>query len=106
MKITGVMSAALACTALAVAGCGGDDEETGDAKKVDPGAADKAKGNVNWCIGKDTTGTFSKAVKQFSSQGQVKAKLIELPEAADEQRTQLVQRLRAKSASATCSAWT
>jgi len=97
MRITHLMSAAAACVALAVAGCGGDDEASKSAKKVDPGAADKATGNVNWCIGKDTTGTFSKAVKQFSSKGQVKAKLIELPEAADEQRTQLVQRLRAKS---------
>ncbi len=63
MKITHAMGTALACAALAIAGCGGDDEETGDAKKVAPDAAAKAKGNVNWCIGKDTTGTFSKAVK-------------------------------------------
>ncbi|MEK6328722.1 MAG: ABC transporter substrate-binding protein [Actinomycetota bacterium] len=91
------MSAALACAALAVAGCGGDDEETEGVKKVEPGAAEQAKGNVTWCIGKDTTGTFSKAVKEFSSKGQVKAKLIELPADAGEQRTQLVQRLRAKS---------
>lgn len=97
MRFTRVMSAALACAAIAVAGCGGDDEESEGAKKVDPGAAKQAKGNVNWCIGKDTTGTFSNAVKEFSSKGQVNAKLIELPEAADEQRTQLVQRLRAKS---------
>ncbi|MBA2630035.1 MAG: ABC transporter substrate-binding protein [Thermoleophilaceae bacterium] len=91
------MSAALAVAAIAVAGCGDDDEDTESAKKVEPGAAEQAKGNVNWCIGKDTTGTFSKAVKEFSSQGQVKANLIELPAAADEQRTQLVQRLQAKS---------
>ncbi len=97
MTITRVMSAALACAALAIAGCGGDDEETDAATKIEPGAAEQAKGSVNWCIGKDTTGTFSKAVKEFSSKGQVKAKLIELPEAADEQRTQLVQRLEAES---------
>lgn len=97
MLMRRVIGAGLVCGALAVAGCGGDDGATKDAKKAEPTAA-KAEGNVTWCIGKDTTGTFKKAVKQFNDDNPgAKAKLVELPESADEQRTQLVQRQRAKS---------
>jgi len=98
MRISRAVGAVLACVVLA-AGCGGDDEGGApEAKKIDQAQADKAKGNVTWCIGKDTTGTFKRGVEAFNKQqSKVKAKLIELPEAADEQRTQLVQRLRAKS---------
>ena len=100
--------AVAALTALIV-GCGGSDtpgggqesegsDATKNAKAVDPASADSAKGDVNWCIGKDTSGTFGPAVKKFNKENpDLKAKLSELPEAADEQRTQLVQRQRAKS---------
>jgi multiple sugar transport system substrate-binding protein len=50
------------------------------------------------CIGKDTSGLHGKLMKMFNQANPgAKAKLIELPESADEQRTQMVQRLRAKS---------
>jgi multiple sugar transport system substrate-binding protein len=92
-----VIAAALA--AVFVAACGGDDESSGvkNAKKVDAGSAEGASGNVTWCIGKDTSGSFKKIVDRHNKSSQVKVTLLELPEAADQQRTQQIQRLRAKS---------
>jgi multiple sugar transport system substrate-binding protein len=87
-----------ACIALFAAGCGDDDDSGGEAKKVDTAGAENAKGNVNWCIGKDTSGAYGDAINAFKKQNTaVTVKLVELPESADEQRNQLVQRLRAKS---------
>jgi multiple sugar transport system substrate-binding protein len=88
--------------ALAV-GCGDDDgggsgggsPETQDAEKV--GQA-KAEGDVTWCIGKDTSGAFQTVVDNFNKANpNANAKLLELPESADEQRRLQVQRLEAKS---------
>ena len=87
--------------ALLVAGCGGDEKskETGSAKKAPTADAKTAKGNVNWCIGKDTSGAYGAAIDLLKKENpDLKVKLVELPESADEQRTQLVQRLKAKSA--------
>jgi len=87
----------LVVVALAVVGCGGDDDDDGGAAKA-PAETSKAKGNVNWCIGKDTSGAYSTAIDLFKKENSnITVKLVELPESADEQRTQLVQRLRAKS---------
>jgi multiple sugar transport system substrate-binding protein len=99
MRTKRFISAVLACAAIAVTGCGGDDdEETGDAKKAPAADAQQATGNVNWCIGKDTSGAYGAAIDLFKKENaNVTVKLVELPESADEQRTQLVQRLRAKS---------
>jgi multiple sugar transport system substrate-binding protein len=99
---------AIACVAAVAAGCGGGNNNGGggnkastvgeNAKTVTPAQAQNAKGSVNWCIGKDTTGAFSQVVKLHNQQNpNVKVKLTELPTAADEQRNQLIQRLRAKS---------
>jgi trehalose/maltose transport system substrate-binding protein len=98
--------AILACAAVA-AGCGssGGGSTSGstvagvgnNAKTVTPDMAKNAKGNVTWCIGKDTTGAFSQVVKLYNQQGQAHAKLIELPTSADQQHSQLVQREQAKS---------
>jgi multiple sugar transport system substrate-binding protein len=94
--------ALLCCVvALAVVSCGGDDDGGGGDAKQAPAAADptKAKGNVAWCIGKDTSGAYGTAIDLFKKANpNVTVKLVELPESADEQRAQLVQRLRAKSA--------
>ena len=99
MKVDRVLTVVVAIGALFVAGCGGDDDAASggaDAKKAPTGEG--AKGNVNWCIGKDTSGAYGSAIDLFKKQEPaVTAKLVELPESADEQRTQLVQRLRAKS---------
>lgn len=91
---------ATALVAIFVAGCGGDDESSGgvsNAKTIDAGAADGATGNVTWCIGKDTSGSFKQIVDRHNQESEVNVKLLELPEAADQQRTQQIQRLRAKS---------
>ena len=85
--------------ALGFAGCGGDDDEgSGDAEKAPAADAKKAKGDVAWCIGKDTSGAYGTAIDLFKKENpNVTVKLVELPESADDQRTQLVQRLRAES---------
>jgi multiple sugar transport system substrate-binding protein len=81
-----------------VAACGGGDEEGEGTKALEPSQAQDASGDVTWCIGKDTSGAFKQMVELHNQQKpDVKAKLIELPTSADEQRTQQVQRLRAKS---------
>jgi trehalose/maltose transport system substrate-binding protein len=98
MRLGQVLAVLVATVALVVAGCGGDDEGGGggEAKKAPTGEG--AKGTVNWCIGKDTSGAYGAAIDLFQKeQSAVKVNLVELPESADEQRTQLVQRLRAKS---------
>jgi multiple sugar transport system substrate-binding protein len=63
-------------------------------------ASQSAKGNVTFCLGKDTSGNQTAAVKDFnakySGQG-LSAKLLEFPTSADEQRNQFVQRQEAKS---------
>jgi multiple sugar transport system substrate-binding protein len=93
--------AALLCCALALAavGCGGDDNGGGGNATQAPAAdPNKATGDVAWCIGKDTSGAYGTAIDLFKkANSKVTVKLVELPESADEQRTQLVQRLRAKS---------
>jgi multiple sugar transport system substrate-binding protein len=108
-----MMCAVLACGVL-VSACGGDDkastggstagtEETGateGAKTIDPAEMDKAKGEVVYCTGKDTSGGQTKSVEQFNQEFGSKglsAKLLEFPESADEQRNQFIQRQRAKS---------
>ena len=84
-----------------LAACGGDDDEggaAGGAEKVTADSGGKPTGNINVCIGKDTSGLHGKLTKMFNEENPgAKAKLVELPESADEQRAQMVQRLRAKS---------
>jgi multiple sugar transport system substrate-binding protein len=90
---------ALIAALIAFVGCGGSSSSTssgGGGAASAPVA--KATGNVTWCIGKDTTGAFSEMVTRFNKQfPKAHAKLLELPTSADQQRTQLIQRLRAKS---------
>jgi trehalose/maltose transport system substrate-binding protein len=91
----------LLAAALVIAGCGSSSSEnkkTSNAKKAPAGDISTAKGNVNWCIGKDTSGAYGDAIALAKKKNpNLKVKLVELPESADEQRTQLVQRLQAKS---------
>ena len=59
--------AALCCCVLAltVVACGDDDDDGGgDAAKA-PAASADAKGDVNWCIGKDTSGAYGTAIDLF-----------------------------------------
>ena len=102
MRLTRVLVLVLGA-ALLVAGCGGSSDssknkETSNAKKAPAGDIATAKGKVNWCIGKDTSGAYGDAIALAKKKNpKLQVKLVELPEASDEQRTQLVQRLRAKS---------
>ena len=99
LKTTRFITALLAVLMLAIAGCGSDEGDEGsgaaDAKKV--GQA-KAEGDVTWCIGKDTSGAFGTVVDSFNEANpNANVKLLQLPEAADEQRRLQIQRLRAKN---------
>lgn len=77
---------------------GGNGGSSGGGKTLSASDAKNPKGNVSWCIGKDTTGAFAAMVKQFNDANpNAKVKLIQLPTSADQQRAQQVQRLRAKS---------
>jgi multiple sugar transport system substrate-binding protein len=90
---------------LAFAGCGDDDAaptgETGStdgADVVDVGAMEGAKGDIAFCMGKDTSGNLTAATEAFNEQfPDVKAELIEFSTSADEQRAQFVQRQEAES---------
>jgi multiple sugar transport system substrate-binding protein len=90
--------AALFATALfAVTGCGGGDDDSGGGN-AEKATTAKATGDVTWCIGKDTTGAFGTVVDNFNKANpKANAKLLELPESADDQRRLEIQRLRAKN---------
>jgi multiple sugar transport system substrate-binding protein len=99
-----LLCAALACAVL-VAACGGDDDDGGaseggtadSGKVIDPKSMDSAKGDVTLCMGKDTSGDITLAVKEFNAQSNgVTVNLLEFSTSADEQRTQFVQRQEAK----------
>jgi multiple sugar transport system substrate-binding protein len=111
-----MLCAALLCGVF-VAACGGDDSggsssggssgggsssesgATKGAKVIDPSLADNAKGEVTYCQGKDTSGNAHYMIEQFNKKygPDLKAKLVEFPASADEQRNQFIQRQQAKS---------
>jgi multiple sugar transport system substrate-binding protein len=91
--------AALFATALfAVTGCGGGGDDDSGGSNAEKATTAKASGDVTWCIGKDTTGAFGTVVDNFNKANpKANAKLLELPESADDQRRLEIQRLRAKN---------
>ena len=108
-RLVYLLCMALAC-AVFVAACGEDEgdsggggssEETGateGAKAIDPASMDSAKGDVTYCLGKDTSGDKTAAIERFNEQNpDMNAKMLEFSTSADEQRTQFVQRQEAKS---------
>lgn len=101
MRVTAMASACLAVVlaTLGLSACGGGGGGGGsEAKTLEPSDAKNASGEVTWCIGKDTSGAFKTAVDKFNEQNpKLEAKLLELPENADIQREQQIQRLRAES---------
>jgi multiple sugar transport system substrate-binding protein len=97
MKKPRFLAVLIATALLAIAGCGSDDDDGGGGEAKQATQA-KASGDVTWCIGKDTTGAFGTVVDDFNKANpDAKAKLLELPEDAGEQRRLQVQRLEAKS---------
>jgi multiple sugar transport system substrate-binding protein len=96
-----LLAVAAAMLALALAGCGDDDDGGGGGGAPDAESVTQAKptGDVTWCIGKDTSGAFRIIVDNFNKANpEANVELLQLPEAADEQRRLQVQRLRAESA--------
>ena len=114
-------AALVVALALFVVACGGSDnggggggggggastsasQDTGVTKGVKQAptldASKDATGNVTFCLGKDTSGNQTAAVKKFNAKFKAQglsAKLLEFPTSADEQRNQFVQRQEAKS---------
>ncbi len=92
------LAACLAAFGLAACGDDGNGGAGTEAKVLAPAQAEGASGDVTWCIGKDTSGAFTSAVELFNKENpNLNADLLELPESADLQREQQVQRLRAES---------
>jgi multiple sugar transport system substrate-binding protein len=59
---------------------------------------DTAKGEVTYCQGKDTAGNAHYMIDEFNKANpEIKAKLVEFPADAGEQRNQFIQRQQAKS---------
>ena len=78
---------------------GGETGATEGAKVIDPALAESAKGEVTYCQGKDTSGNATYMIEEFNKKygPELKAKLVEFPASADEQRNQFIQRQQAKS---------
>src|SRR5215210_5290228 len=73
--------------------------QTEGAKTIDPASMEGAKGEVTYCQGKDTSGNAHYMIDEFNKKfgPDLKAKLVEFPASADEQRNQFIQRQQAKS---------
>jgi multiple sugar transport system substrate-binding protein len=112
-----IQLAAVAAIAAAVltAACGGGDDNGGsggsststggggqvvkNARTIDVGAMQGAKGRVTYCTGKDTTGETKEWSKRFNAKYKAQGlsvKILEFPASADEQRQQFVQRQEAR----------
>jgi multiple sugar transport system substrate-binding protein len=79
---------------------GGQSAATKNAKVVDLGSMQGAKGNVTYCTGKDTTGETKEWSKRFNAKYKAQGltvKVLEFPASADAQRQQFVQRQEAKA---------
>jgi multiple sugar transport system substrate-binding protein len=79
---------------VGIAGCGGDD---GGGTQAQPGTFE-GKGPITWATGKDTSGYIKSALDKWNKDhADEQVQLIELPEAADAQRQQLIQNAQTKS---------
>jgi multiple sugar transport system substrate-binding protein len=83
--------------ALVLAGCGGGGGGSSSGTGAQPGTFE-GKGPITLATGKDTSGFLKTAIdtwnKDHSSE---QARLIELPESADQQRQQMIQNAQTKS---------
>lgn len=89
-------AALLAVAAVVLAGCGDSGSDGGGG-----GAASGAlegRGPIKFATGKDTSGNMQKLVDEWNADHpDEKVEIVELPEAADEQRNQMIQNAQAKS---------
>ena len=93
-------SLALCAVVLAatVAACGSDNGAGSQVKTIGASAMKDAKGDVTFCLGKDTSGDKTAAIKAFNeAYPQLHAKLLQFSTSADNQRAQFVQRQEAGS---------
>jgi len=116
MKLRWAFLLMLLCAAL-IGACGDDEEQGGGSggsgaaqeeatgqtegvEVVDVNAMQNATGDVTYCTGKDTSGAQVESVEIFNREMRdrgLRARLLEFPESADEQRNQFIQRQRARS---------
>ncbi len=116
MKLRWAFLLMLLCAAL-IGACGDDEDEGGGSggsgaaqeeatgqtegvEVVDVNAMQDATGEVTYCTGKDTSGAQVESVEIFNREMRdrgLRARLLEFPESADEQRNQFIQRQRARS---------
>jgi multiple sugar transport system substrate-binding protein len=90
-------AALLAVAAVVLAGCG-DSGSDGDGGGGGTAGALEGRGPIKFATGKDTSGNMQKLVDQWNSDHpDEKVEIVELPEAADEQRNQMIQNAQAKS---------
>jgi multiple sugar transport system substrate-binding protein len=84
----------IALVALILAGCGGPSGGGGG------GGGNQGTGPITFAVGKDTTGYTAHILQSWNTaHPDTKVSLIELPESADQQRSQFVTNLSAKSSS-------
>ncbi|MFI7680214.1 ABC transporter substrate-binding protein [Actinophytocola sp. NPDC049390] len=90
-------AALLAVAAVVLAGCG-DSGSGGDGGGGAAAGALEGRGPIKFATGKDTSGNMQKLVDQWNKDHpDEKVEIVELPEAADEQRNQMIQNAQAKS---------
>jgi multiple sugar transport system substrate-binding protein len=84
---------------LAVAACGGGNDNASPGASGSAAGADFSKqGDIEVWQGKDTSGNFPKLVKQFNdSHPNGKVTFHELPDSADQQRQQMIQNTQIKN---------
>lgn len=85
--------------AAALAACGGGSDDAGGGGGGEASAEDfEERGPITLAKGKDTTGKLAEFLETWNSEHpDEEVTLIELPESADEQRTQMINNAQAKS---------
>src|SRR5699024_2737527 len=85
--------------AAALAACGGGPDDAGGGGGGEAPAEDfEERGPITLAKGKDTTGKLAEFLETWNSEHpDEEVTLIELPESADEQRTQMINNAQAKS---------
>jgi multiple sugar transport system substrate-binding protein len=86
-------------SALGLAACGGSDSSSSDGGDGGGAAADfDERGPINFATGKDTTGVLKEFLDRWNKDHEdEKVTLVELPESADDQRSQFINNAQAKS---------
>lgn len=87
-------AALLAVAAVVLAGCG----DSGSNSPSGGSTALEGRGPIKFATGKDTSGNMQKLVDEWNSKhADEKVTITELPESADDQRSQMIQNAQARS---------